>query len=63
MEHTEADFNMDSNSYIYIGNPVKYCFGNEFYADDIYVYKGENVYDVNGFSPPTDYPYIPLQDL
>lgn len=59
MEHTDADFNMDSNSYIYIGNPIKYCFGNEFYADDIYVSKGENVYDVNGFNPPTDYPYIP----
>ena len=30
-----------------------------FSADDIYVYKGEVVYDVNGFNPPTDYPYIP----
>ena len=59
MEYTNADFNMDSNSYIYIGNPIKHCFGNECYADDIYIYKGETLFDTNGFDPPTEYLYIP----
>lgn len=56
-EPTTADFNMDSNSFIYLGTPYKWMTGFSFYADDIYIFRNVNMWDVGGFTPPDDYLY------
>lgn len=56
-EATDADFNMDSNSFIYVGNPYQWMTGSEFYADDIYFFRDVNMWDTNGFTPPDEYLY------
>ena len=53
---------MDDESFLFIGNDVKNTFGDEFYADDIYLWRNQILFDTTGFAPPTGYLYAPSVD-
>jgi hypothetical protein len=58
-EETNLPFNMDDESFLFIGNDVKNTFGDEFYADDIYLWRNQILFDTAGFTPPAEYLYVP----
>lgn len=61
-QETDLPFNMDDESFLFIGNDVKNTFGDEFYADDIYLWRNQILFDTTGFTPPTGYLYAPSVD-
>lgn len=49
-----TEFNLSNKSFVYIGNPARNMTGNTFYADDIYLFRGTELWTEN-FTPPDKY--------
>ena len=53
--NTTAEFNMDDNSCIYVGNPIPNMYGGEMYIDDIYIFQHLALWNTSKFEIPKDY--------
>lgn len=52
---TTSAFNMDSNSYVFIGNTCKNALGCDIYVDEIYLRSPIALWNTASFTPPTAY--------
>jgi len=52
---TTASFNLDSNSYVFIGNTYKNLLGCDIYVDEIYMKSPMALWNTASFTPPTSY--------
>ena len=59
--NTTASFNLDNESFIYLGNPIRYCYGDRMYIDDMYLFGTalwkDDTFEVPSLYLPTDLYY------
>ena len=52
---SDASFNLDNKSYIYIGNSIEHCLGDTLLLDDVYIFASQALWNTPSFAPPNRY--------